>query len=59
MQSDILLATLTPKECLEFAANLRLKGFLFQNQYKILTGDTKLKASRVEEMLNEFRLTKC
>ena len=29
MQSDILLPTLTPKECLEFAANLRLKGIHF------------------------------
>lgn len=57
MQSDILLPTLTPKECLEFAANLRLKGFFFINYF--IKGDAKLKAMRVEEMLNEFRLTKC
>ena len=47
MQSDILLSTLTPRECLEFAANLRLRG------------NDQLKVERVTEMLNEFRLTKC
>lgn len=44
-QDDILLDTLTPRECLTFAANLRLKGTL------------ESKKKRVEMMLQELKLS--
>lgn len=46
-QDDILFQTMTVRECLEFAAKLKLKGTL----------DSKL--NRVEETIKELRLNKC
>lgn len=46
-QDDILFQTMTVRECLEFAAKLKLKG----------TIDSKL--NRVEETIKELRLNKC
>ena len=45
MQDDILLDTMTARECLTFSANLRLKG----------THDTR--KARVEALLEELKLT--
>jgi len=46
MQDDILLDTMTPRECLLFSANLRLRG------------TPESKKSRVEGLLNELKLSK-
>lgn len=46
-QDDILFQTMTVRECLEFAAKLKLKG----------TEDQKM--ARVEEVINELKLVKC
>jgi ABC-type multidrug transport system ATPase subunit len=46
-QDDILFQTMTVRECLEFAAKLKLKG----------TYDEKMQ--RVEEIIKELRLNKC
>lgn len=46
-QDDILFQTMTVRECLEFAAKLKLKG----------TMDEKMR--RVEETIRELRLNKC
>ena len=46
-QDDILFQTMTVRECLDFAAKLKLKG----------TYDEKI--SRVEEIVKELRLNKC
>jgi ABC-type multidrug transport system ATPase subunit len=46
-QDDILFQTMTVKECLEFAAKLKLKG----------SHEEKMK--RVDEILKELRLNKC
>lgn len=46
MQDDILLDTMTPRECLLFSANLRLRG------------TEESKKSRVEELLNQLKLSK-
>jgi ABC-type multidrug transport system ATPase subunit len=46
-QDDILFQTMTVRECLEFAAKLKLKG----------THDEKMQ--RVEEIIKELRLNKC
>jgi len=45
MQEDILLDTLSPRECLTFAANIRLQG------------TQAFKTSRVEKMLEDFKLS--
>ena len=46
-QDDILFQTMTVRECLEFAAKLKLKGSL------------KQKLDRVDEIVKELRLNKC
>jgi len=46
-QDDILFQTMTVRECLEFAAKLKLKG----------TYNDKIQ--RVEEIVKELRLNKC
>ena len=46
-QDDILFQTMTVRECLEFAAKLKLKGTLTQ------------KMERVDEIIKELRLNKC
>lgn len=46
-QDDILFQTMTVRECLEFAAKLKLQG----------TYDDKIR--RVEEIIKELRLNKC
>ena len=46
-QDDILFQTMTVRECLEFAAKLKLKGTLAQ------------KMNRVDEIIKELRLNKC
>ena len=46
-QDDILFQTMTVRECLEFAAKLKLKGTLAQ------------KMNRVDEIVKELRLNKC
>lgn len=46
-QDDILFQTMTVRECLEFAAKLKLRG----------TEDQKL--ARVDEIINELKLVKC
>ena len=46
-QDDILFQTMTVRECLEFAAKLKLKG----------TMDQKL--ARVEDLISNLRLNKC
>jgi len=46
-QDDILFQTMTVRECLEFAAKLKLKG-TYQE-----------KMDRVEEIVKELRLNKC
>lgn len=46
-QDDILFQTMTVRECLEFAAKLKLGGTLQQ------------KLMRVENIIQELRLTKC
>jgi len=46
-QDDILFQTMTVRECLEFAAKLKLPGTL------------EHKMQRVEDIINELRLTKC
>ena len=46
-QDDILFQTMTVRECLEFAAKLKLRG----------TYEEKI--SRVEEIVKELRLNKC
>lgn len=46
-QDDILFQTMTVRECLEFAAKLKLQG----------TYDEKIR--RVEEIVKELRLNKC
>ena len=46
-QDDILFQTMTVRECLEFAAKLKLKGTPTQ------------KMERVDEIIKELRLNKC
>jgi ATP-binding cassette subfamily G (WHITE) protein 2 len=46
-QDDILFQTMTVRECLEFAAKLKLNG----------TWEYKL--GRVDEMITRLKLTKC
>lgn len=46
-QDDILFQTMTVRECLEFAAKLKLKG----------TYEDKM--NRVDEIVKELRLNKC
>ena len=46
-QDDILFQTMTVRECLEFAAKLKLKGTMQE------------KMGRVEETIKELRLNKC
>ena len=46
-QDDILFQTMTVRECLEFAAKLKLPGTFEQ------------KMVRVENIIEELRLTKC
>jgi ABC-type multidrug transport system ATPase subunit len=46
-QDDILFQTMTVRECLEFAAKLKLKGTL------------ESKISRVNDLITELRLNKC
>ena len=46
-QDDILFQTMTVRECLIFAAQLKLKG----------TNDEKM--DRVDEVIKDLRLTKC
>lgn len=46
-QDDILFQTMTVRECLIFAAKLKLKG----------TSEEKLE--RVDEVIKDLRLTKC
>ena len=46
-QDDIMFQTLTVRECLEFSAKLKLKGPLNE------------KLQRVDEIIEELRLTKC
>jgi len=47
MQDDVLLETLTPHECLQFAANLRLSGTPEERE------------ERVEKIIKDLRLTTC
>ncbi|KAL4474928.1 hypothetical protein ABPG74_001624 [Tetrahymena malaccensis] len=47
MQNDILFETLTVKECLHFAADLKLEG------------DQHSKNHRVKEMIHQLKLEKC
>ncbi|EAR86542.1 ABC-2 family transporter protein (macronuclear) [Tetrahymena thermophila SB210] len=47
MQDDILLETMTVKECFQFAANLKTKG------------TAEEKNQKVDEMIRELRLEKC
>jgi ATP-binding cassette subfamily G (WHITE) protein 2 len=46
-QDDILFQTLTVRECLEFAAKLKLPGTIEQ------------KLERVDQIITELRLNKC
>ncbi len=46
-QDDILFQTMTVRECLDFAAKLKLKG------------TDQEKSNRVDEIINELRLNKC
>ena len=46
-QDDILFQTMTVRECLEFAAKLKLKGTMEE------------KMERVDSIISELRLTKC
>jgi ABC-type multidrug transport system ATPase subunit len=47
MQDDVLLETLTPHECLQFAANLRLSGTPEERE------------ERVQKIIKDLRLTTC
>lgn len=47
MQDDVLLETLTPHECLQFAANLRLSGTPEERE------------ERVQSIIKDLRLTTC
>jgi ABC-type multidrug transport system ATPase subunit len=47
MQDDVLLETLTPSECLQFSANLRLSC------------DQAEKDKRVTKVIEDLKLTKC
>lgn len=47
MQNDVLFETLTPKECLQFAANFKIKG------------SQAAKNLRVKELIKELRLELC
>lgn len=47
MQTDVLLQTLTVRETLEFAANLKLNE------------STEVKKHRMEELCNRLKLEKC
>jgi len=47
MQDDVLLETLSPHECLQFAANLRLSGTPEERE------------ERVEKIIKDLRLTAC
>ena len=49
MQDDVVMGTLTVKENLEFAANLRMRGNLTSKQ----------KADWVDELIKELGLEKC
>lgn len=48
MQHDVLFQTLTPRECLQFAANFKMEG-----------ASQELKNNRVKELIKELRLEQC
>ncbi len=47
MQTDVLFTTMTPRECLMFAANLKFRG------------TQEEKEAKVTKILQQFKLEKC